>query len=79
MKFDTDKYDFIDFGCSNWDSIKFAQINLNGQCGIGIDIDPNKVKSTNENGYDAILGNITKMSDMDKSVKFVPSYTFLSI
>jgi hypothetical protein len=77
MKFDTDKYDFIDFGCSNGDSIKFAQINLNGQCGIGIDIDPNKVKSAKENGYDAILGDITKMSDMDKSVKFVTMIHFL--
>lgn len=80
MNFDIKNYDFIDFGCSYGDSIRYGIDNFGGKCGVGIDIDPQKVELARKNGYDAILGDITKISkspEFKKSVKFVSMIHFL--
>ena len=43
-----DKYDYIDFGCSNGNSISFGVDKFNGTRGIGVDIDPKKIANANE-------------------------------
>jgi len=43
-----DDYDYIDFGCSNGNSIRFGVDKFNGIKGIGVDIDPKKIANANE-------------------------------
>lgn len=43
-----DDYDYIDFGCSNGNSIRFGVDKFNGTRGIGVDIDPKKIANANE-------------------------------
>lgn len=64
-------YDFIDFGASTGECIKFAKLHFKGVRGVGVDIDPRKVKKMVDAGYDCILADITKMNAPKKCVKFV--------
>jgi len=77
MKFNIESYDFVDFGCNEGTSIDYAINRFKAKRGIGIDIDPEAVKKAKESGYEAILGDITKMPKMQKSVKFVTMIHFL--
>lgn len=78
QKFNISNYNFIDFGCSKGNSIKEAIKFYGGDKGLGIDIDPNKVKETNEEGFDAIVQDATTFSEYHpKSVEFVTMIHFL--
>lgn len=75
---DLTEYNFIDFGCSKGDSIKEALNNYGGKKGLGIDIDPNKVKQTTDAGFEAIIGDATEFySNHPKCVEFVTMIHFL--
>ena len=41
--FDFSRYDYLDFGCSNGNSIDFGAVQFGGHTGLGIDIDPEKI------------------------------------
>ncbi len=72
MIFENKKYDFIDFGASKGSSIEYAKKSLNGNQGLGIDINPSKVSHMKTFGYDCILGDITNLEYIpDNSVRFV--------
>jgi hypothetical protein len=62
------QYDFIDFGCSSGGSIEYYQ-KMFGAKGLGIDIDPKKVKSSTEKGFNAIVCDITKI-ELEKKISF---------
>jgi methyltransferase family protein len=64
-------YDFLDFGASTGESIQFAQKHLNGQRGVGIDIDPYKVQKARENGCECLIGDITNLDAPAQAVRFV--------
>ncbi|MCF8719362.1 hypothetical protein J2S31_000260 [Nitrospina gracilis Nb-211] len=66
-----DDFDFIDFGSSKGGCIEFAKARLGGVRGLGIDIDPKKVKAMRDNGYDCLRDDITASGLSSKSVRFV--------
>lgn len=81
-------YGFLDFGCSNGGSIEFAERAFGGVNGIGIDIDPVKVKSAQESGFNAIVCDATKIdpsfgrfkfSIMSHFLEHLPSFTAAKI
>ncbi|MEF2553418.1 class I SAM-dependent methyltransferase [Aurantimonas sp. A2-1-M11] len=53
-------FDFLDFGCSNGGSIKFAQ-SMFGGLGLGLDADPRKVERACAAGYNAIVQDVTRL------------------
>lgn len=59
-----DQFDFVDFGCSSGGSMEFACGKLGGKRGIGIDIDPSKVQSCRERGYDAAVADVTTLDGL---------------
>ena len=65
-----DRYDFIDFGCSNGGSIKWANSVFPGSRGIGIDIAPNKIEATRAAGYDAVLLDALELGTSPRIVDF---------
>ena len=67
-KLKDNQYDFIDFGCSSGGSIEHYE-KMFGAKGLGLDIDPKKVKSSIEKGFDAVVCDITKIQ-LEKKVKF---------
>lgn len=69
-KINLSKYDFVDFGCSVGGSMLFAQKAFDGGDAIGIDIDPAKVKKTQEAGYDAVLADATDPSQFVGRARF---------
>ncbi len=69
--FNAKGYDFLDFGASKGASIEFAKNHLFGHKGLGIDIDPKRVKIMKKAGYDCIVGDLTNLKVPDKSVRFV--------
>lgn len=71
LNLDINKYDFVDFGASIGGSIDFATKALNGKKGLGIDLDPEKVRKMQELGFDAYCADFTKLPFPDKSVRFV--------
>ena len=62
------QYDFIDFGCSSGRSIEHYE-KMFGAKGLGLDIDPKKVKSSNEKGFDTVVCDITKI-ELEKKIRF---------
>jgi len=64
-------YDFLDFGASKGASIEFAKKKLFGKKGLGVDLDPKRVKIMQETGYDCMVGDITALNLPAKSVRFV--------
>jgi Methyltransferase domain len=51
-------FDFVDFGCSNGDSIRLGKSRFGGTRGLGIDIDEKKVKACRDAGLDAVIFDI---------------------
>jgi len=51
-------FDFLDFGCSRGGSIAMAKALFSANRGLGIDVNPDKVKQALEAGHDAIVYNI---------------------
>jgi hypothetical protein len=68
-------YDFIDLGCSSGGSIKHCMKRFEVERGIGIDLDPRKVASTQEAGYDAVVADASSLS-IDRQVSFVSALDF---
>jgi hypothetical protein len=54
-------YDFLDFGCSKGDSMKFAQDTFGGR-GLGLDFDADKVEIAKRAGFDAVQQDVTQLS-----------------
>lgn len=72
-----DGYDFLDFGASKGGSIDFARRRLGGNKGLGIDVDPKKVKLMSEAGYDCVQADATELNFPPDSVRFVIMSHFL--
>ncbi len=70
-------YDQIDFGCSKGGSLQFGRDVLGGKNGIGLDIDPAKVKQTNEAGFEGALADVTELVAQRNSARFVTMIDFL--
>ncbi len=68
---DLSAFDFLDFGSSQGDSMKFAKEYLGGKRGLGIDFDRKKIEKAQRQGYDCLLGDITALELPDKCVDFV--------
>lgn len=72
----THNIDFLDFGCSIGGSIEFGKRRLGGQCGLGIDIDENKVARSKDAGFQALQYEIMDIPD-ERLVRFVVMSHFL--
>lgn len=72
---DLSSYDFIDFGGSKGGSVRFCEKAFLAR-GIGVDLDPKKVKQAREKGVDAVLGDATDV-DLEDAVRFVSMMDFL--
>ena len=70
-------YDFVDFGCSSGGSIKYAMKTFGATHGVGIDISPEKVAKTRQQGFDAELGDVTKLGQVKNQVDFTIMSHFL--
>lgn len=82
------EYDFMDFGCSKGESIKYGQNKFGGKKGIGIDIDYEKVKMARHyiktsdklsDGHTAICEDITQLVNYNiaSKVRFTTAIHFL--
>ncbi len=76
MDVDFSQFDFIDFGCSDGGSLKFAQQAIPNAKGCGIDIDPAKVEKACNAGHFAVTGDIFSIQT-PKIVDFVTLSHFL--
>lgn len=72
-----DSYDFIDFGCSDGGSMRFAMDALGGRRGVGLDIDPQKVAKACAAGFEAIEMDVTQLKSHPNAVSFVLMQHFL--
>ena len=81
---DSGKYEFIDFGCSHGGSVKQAAKLFDTRgCGIGVDINPEKIRLARKNGVDAINFKIQDIPEeklfrftvMSHFLEHVPSFT----
>lgn len=70
-------YDFLDFGCSKGASLRYGIEKLGGKRGLGLDIDPRKVEQTVNNGFDAIVADVTELAQASDIVRFVILSHFL--
>lgn len=77
MSINLEAYDYVDFGCSNGGSMEFAQRHLKGQRGLGIDIDEQKVSAAKSKGYEAQIGDLTKLQQFCGHVRFSTIVHFL--
>lgn len=64
------QFDFVDFGCSSGDSLKFGFERFGAERGLGIDIDPRKVEATIERGYEAVCFDATSLDNHPDIVSF---------
>ncbi len=75
---DLDHIDFVDFGCSNGNSMRFAETRLNGKRGgIGIDSSEEKVRNAQQKGLKAICADAAFMEFHDGSVSLSTLIHFL--
>ena len=65
-----DEYEFLDFGCSAGGSLELYgnMFQAEGK-GLGLDINPEKVRLTKEKGYNAQVCDITKLQ-LNNKIKF---------
>lgn len=70
-------FDFLDFGCSQGGSIKLAQSLFGQGRGLGLDIDPAKVATAREAGYDAMVADLTDPKVRHNLVRYVMLSHFL--
>jgi len=76
-KYVTDnRIDFLDFGCSEGGSLKWAKRVLGGKEGLGIDNSPKKIAQAREAGWRAIVFDIKDIPDR-KLVRFTTLSHFL--
>lgn len=67
---------FLDFGCSTGESLLFGKAVLDGQEGLGIDINPNKIKIATARGLSVINYDIKDIPN-EKVVDFTIMSHFL--
>ncbi len=72
-KLRNNQYDFLDFGCSSGGSIEHYEKIFRAK-GLGLDIDPKKVKLSIQKGFDAIVFDITKIEIKQKVRLGIMSY-----
>lgn len=70
------KIDFLDFGCSSGGSLEFAKKRFMGNNGLGIDINPEKIRKAINSGFNALCFDINDIPDI-KLVRFVIMSHFL--
>jgi SAM-dependent methyltransferase len=70
------KIDFLDFGCSSGNSLKWGKSVLGGEEGLGIDNSPKKVAQAREAGLRAMVFDINRIPDL-KLVRFTILSHFL--
>lgn len=63
-------FDFVDFGCSNGQSMAFATSQLGAARGLGIDIDARKVEETRALGFEAVQYDLTELGGLPDVVSF---------
>ena len=68
-------YDFIDLGCSKGTSIRHCMSRFGVKRGIGVDLNPAKVNSANEAGFDAVVGDARDLR-LSERVSFVSMLDF---
>ncbi len=68
---DQKSIDFLDFGASAGGSIELATSMLDGDRGIGIDIDLRKIRKLVAAGHDAVAADITRLAFPENAVRFV--------
>lgn len=61
-----DDYDFIDFGCSMDENIRFTHQVLPDSRGVGIDIDERKLERAREPGCDVVNFDILKIRNFEQ-------------
>jgi SAM-dependent methyltransferase len=70
-------YDYLDLGCSVGGSLYYGAKVFNGTRGLGVDIDPKKVRTTLEAGYEALEFDATELGRFPNAVSFVTIFHFL--
>ena len=73
---DLSGYDFIDLGCGHGRSIRDCCTRFKVRRGIGVDLDPDKVESARNAGFDAICADATELS-VENQVRFASMLDFL--
>lgn len=68
---DFTRYDFLDFGSSEGGSIQFSESVFEADRGLGIDRDPEKVKTARDRGFECVVGDLAKMTVPENCVDFV--------
>ena len=76
LEVDWSQYDFVDFGCSRGGSIDYCQRRFSARKGLGIDLDPDKVRAARDAGYDAFVADARKVPK-NTGVRFVSMLDFL--
>jgi hypothetical protein len=70
-------YESVDLGCSKGGSIEFAMKSLGVQRGIGVDLDPAKVKNARVARFEVLLADATKFAAHPLVVSFGTTIDFL--
>ena len=70
------KHDFIDLGSSRGRSMRYCMSRFGATAGIGVDLNPKRVKETRKSGLDAVQGDARALN-VDKAVRFVSMMDFL--
>ena len=74
---DFTQYEFLDFGCSIGGSLKkYSKLFRAQGKGLGLDINPEKVKKANSNGHEAIVCDIRELK-LSNCVRFILMSHFL--
>ena len=70
------RYEFIDLGCGSGRSIRDCRGRFEAGEGMGVEIDPEKVKAAREGGVDVIRADATAL-EVEDVVRFVSMMDFL--
>ena len=73
---DWSRFDFVDFGCSNGGSLAHCQKRFRSKRGVGIDIDPKKLRTALDKGRHVIQGDLHDLPGRNV-VRFVSMMQFL--
>jgi hypothetical protein len=65
------KFDFLDFGASKAASLEYGKKHFSGKRGLGVDLNPERVKAMNKLGYDSMVGDLTDLKIPKDCVRFV--------
>jgi hypothetical protein len=71
-----DRYDYIDLGSSSGGSFDWARGQLAHGDGVGVDLDPEKVRRARAAGRNVVVGDATDLRVTD-AVRFITMFDFL--